>query len=128
VVRHCRNLKVRFADRFSGLGIAFVAVDGRVELGHWRASNSFSRASCSKDRPGSAVKGFSNPAVCGCSSAATQGAQRVLDALHGADRIVGVYMRVVGSRASVKSSGTGAAGWSRLRNSKPLKAARLRSV
>ena len=59
---------------------------------------------------------------------AIEGAQRVLDALHGADRIVDVDVRAVGSAPRMKRSGTGAVGWPRLRISNPLKAARRRRV
>jgi hypothetical protein len=46
--RYRRNLKVGFRRLVRGLGVAFVEVEALSWA--WRASNSLSRASCSKGR------------------------------------------------------------------------------
>jgi hypothetical protein len=87
-----------------GLGVALSRSRAALSWA-WRASNSFSRASCSKGPLGLGLivgESFFEPLqlLLFVRGGAIEGAQRVLDALHGADGMVGVDVRGVGSRAA----------------------------
>ncbi len=107
--------------------MSFVEVESGVELG--LAGEQYLEARFVLKRPVGLAPAigqrFLEPLVLG---GLVEGAQRVLDTLHGAGRIVGVDVLGIGSHAPDERVGTDAPGLSLLRISNPLKLARSRGA